>query len=219
MGAARAFERELQQREDSGDLRVGASLTIGNYLAVRYLADYLQQFPQARVDLQVASTPEVVARVLNFELDIGLIEADVHHEDLCLTPWRDDQMRVFCRPDHALVGKARLTDRDLLGARWILREPGAGARQTFDRAMQGLLPELNIMLELRHNEAIKSAVKSGLGIGCLSEIALSEELAAGTLVALPLSGRSMHRNFYFVTRREQPDAAAIRNWMACCQGS
>lgn len=216
---AQLFERDLMQLDAVGDLRVGASLTIGNYLAVNYLADYLHQFPEAKVSLQVSSTPEVVAQVLNFELDIGLIEADIHHEDLQLTPWRDDQMRVFCAPDHPLVQRQSLGDKDLLGARWILREAESGARQTFDRAMHGLLPELNIVLELRHNEAIKSAVKAGLGVGCLSQIALSEEIEAGTLVALNLRGRSMHRHFYFVTRRDQPASAAVDNWIACCQRS
>lgn len=211
-----AFEHELTGIEDRGDLRVGASLTIGNYLAVGFLTRYLQEMPEADVDLQVGSTPEIVAKVLNFELDLGLVEADVHHPDLSLTFWRDDRMLIICSPSHPLASKNRVVDKDLLAARWVLREPESGARQTFDRAMQGILPHLDIALELRHNEAIKSAVKSGLGLGCLSEIAVREELARGTLVALKPEKRDMQRRFYFVTHRQIERPEAVQRWVDIC---
>ncbi|MBR9911314.1 MAG: LysR family transcriptional regulator [Gammaproteobacteria bacterium] len=216
MAHVEEFDRELLNQEDFGHLRVGASLTIGNYLAVKYLAAYLQQHPQAKVELNVSSTPEVVQQVLNFQVDIGLIEAEVHHDDLRLEPWREDNMLIFCSPQHPLAGKKNLSDADLLAADWILREADSGHRVTFDRSMQGLLPDLNIVLELTHNEAIKNAVKAGLGIGCLSSIALVDELEQGVLVPLQAEGRSMHRNFYFVMQRSAAVSQAVDWWLQLC---
>ncbi|GAB3108953.1 LysR family transcriptional regulator [Pseudomaricurvus hydrocarbonicus] len=217
MAHLREFEDELQGQEELGHLRVGASLTIGNYLAVKHLATYLQEHPGAKVEMEVGSTPEVVAKVLNFHLDIGLIEAELHHDDLLLQPWREDKMVVFCRADHPLAAKPSLTNKDLLAADWILRESDSGHRQTFDRSMQGLLPELNIVLELTHNEAIKNAVKAGLGVGCLSEIAIADEIQQGVLVPLTVKGRPMHRRFYFVTHRQASVSRAAQSWIEICK--
>lgn len=211
------FDRELKGQEDFGHLRIGASLTIGNYLAIKYLAAYMQQYPQARVEMEVQSSPEIVSQVLNFQVDIGLIEAELHHPDLSLLPWRADNMVIFCAASHSLAEKKQLSDQDLLNALWILREPDSGHRQTFDRSMQGLLPDLNIVLELRHNEAIKNAVKAGLGIGCLSEIAIADEIAEGSLIPLATKARSMHRNFYFVMRKNTALTQAVSWWMNLCQ--
>src|SRR5690625_7955348 len=120
----------------------------------------MAQHPGTRVHLQVANTAEIVREVKHFEMDMGLIEGEINDPELEVIPWRDDELVVFCAPDHPLAGKNTLTDEDLLTATWILREPGSGTRQTFDRALHGLLPDLNVLLELQHTEAIKRATRS-----------------------------------------------------------
>lgn len=217
MSHAQEFDLELSGQDQQINLKVGASLTIGNYLAAKYLAVYINQFPAAKIELQVGSTPDVISKMLNFELDVGLIEAELHHEDLTLVPWREDKMVSFCRPDHPLAAKALLSNKDLLSAAWILRESGSGHRQTFDRSMQGLLPDLNVKLELSNNEAIKNSVKSGLGVGCLSEIAIADEIEQGTLVPLKINNRPMNRKFYFVYHSKIDVTQSAVEWIKVCQ--
>jgi DNA-binding transcriptional LysR family regulator len=212
-----SFEQTLLDHTEVGHIRVGASFTIGNHLATRYLAGYLARYPEADVQLDIANTPDVVAKVLNFDVDIGMVEGDVHHRDLELIPWRDDELIVFCAADHPLAGKKSLTNKDIREALWILREPDSGARQTFDRALAGLLPDINIYLELRHNEAIKNAVESGLGIGCLSRIVLQKNFANGDLVPLTLPRRNMRRTFYFALPRDRFRLESVEFWMRTCR--
>ena len=97
---------------------------------------------------------------------MGMIEGEFHHPELDTARWRNDGLVVFAAPDHPAANSGGLDDRDLLDQRWIVRERGSGTRQTFDRAMQGLLPNLDIAMELQHTEAIKRAVEAGLGVGC-----------------------------------------------------
>ena len=148
-----------------------------------------------------------------------MIEGQVNHKDLALIPWRDDSLVVFCSPEHPLAKKKNLSEKDILQARWILREPESGARQTFNRALAELLPMLDIYLEFKHNEAIKKAVEAGLGIGCLSEIVLQNNFKSGELVPLKLPKRDMKRTFYFALPKNRYGTAAIEEWMAeCCSG-
>ena len=216
---ARGLESALARHQELGHLRVGATLSIGNYLAVEIMARYMGEQAGARVELEVANTEAIVRKVANFELDLGLIEGESRHPDLEMIHWRDDELVVFCAPDHPLAGKPWLTDDDLLSAAWIVREPGSGTRQHFEWAMHGLLPELNIKLELQHTEAIKRAVEAGLGLGCLSEITLVDAFKRGRLVPLPVPHRDFHRRFYFALHRQKFRSAGVERWLALCRES
>jgi DNA-binding transcriptional LysR family regulator len=164
-----SFEDSLRMHKEVGHLKVGASFTIGNHLATRYLADYLAKYPHADVQLDIANTPEVVSKVLNYEVDVGMIEGEVQHRDLELVPWRGDELVVFCAADHPLAKKKVLKTADIKAADWILREPDSGARHTFERALAGLLPDINIFLEFKHNEAIKNAA-AACRVSCSARI-------------------------------------------------
>lgn len=221
LAQARAFEQSLAGDEVSGRVQVGATLTIGNYLAVPLIALFRARYPQADIALNVANTRTIAEQVASFELDIGLVEGEFNHPDLESLSWREDELTVFAVPGHPLAGKARLCDRDLLGLGWIMREPGSGTRQTFERAMHGLLPDLQVVLELQHTEAIKRAVEAGLGVGCLSRISLVEAFARGSLVPLRVPGRDFSRQLTIVTHRKKFHNAALRCWLQLCreQGS
>ena len=217
IGHCLQFDDAMKRHGEIGHLKVGASFTIGNHLVVRYLADYLAQYPDADVQFDTANTPEIVAKVLNYEVDVGMIEREVQHRELELIPWKEDELIVFCSASHPLAEKGQLSNKDIKEARWILREPDSGARHTFDRALAGLLPEINIYREFRHNEAIKSAVTSGLGIGCLSQVVLQNDFRNGELVPLKLAKRDMRRRFYIALPKKRHRKAAVEYWIKLCQ--
>ena len=213
---AKELERIMAQHKDAGHLKVGATLTIGNYLAVSTMAEMMLEQPDAEVSLSVANTSEIGQKVRNFEIDIGLIEGELQHQDLDVIPWRDDELVVFCSPEHPYADELQLTDRQLRDAEWILRESGSGTRQAFDRALHGVLSEINVKLELQHTEAIKRAVTANLGIGCLSRVALEDSFKRGSLVPLPVPHRDFSRKFYFVIHKQKYRSAGIERWMELC---
>lgn len=216
LAQARDFEQSLLQHAEAGPLNVGATLSIGNYLAVGLMAQYMERYPKASLQLDVANTRNIVERVLNFELDVGLIEGELNHPDLEILPWRQDELAVFCHPDHPLAQQPTVSDDDLRQARWILREAGSGTRQAFDRAMSGLLPDLIIAIELQHTEAIKRAVEAQLGIGCLSMITLSDAFNRGSLKCLQVPGRDFSRQLYLIIHKQKYRSAGINAWLNLC---
>lgn len=218
LARAHELERALIAQGELGHLKVGATLTIGNYIAVGIMARYIAEERGASVDLEVANTAAIVRSVQSFELDLGLIEGELHHADLELIPWRADELVVFCAPEHPLANRRQLSDEDLCAATWILRETGSGTRQTFERAMNGLLSRLSILLELQHTEAIKRAVEARLGISCLSRVSLTEALKRGTLVELKVPQRDFSREFFFTLHRQKYRSVGIKRWIElCCQ--
>lgn len=213
---ARALEQGMLGEEVSGRFQLGATLTIGNYLAVPMIAAFRTRFPAADVALSVANTAAIAEKVAHYELDIGLVEGELSHADLSCEPWQADELNVFAAPGHPLARRRALTDDDLLSLEWIVREPGSGTRQTFDRAMHGILPALRLALELQHTEAIKRAVEAGLGVGCLSRISLVEAFARGSLVPLRVPHRDFTRRLHIVLHRQKFHTAALREWLALC---
>tara|TARA_R110000772_G_scaffold41479_4_gene96397 strand:+ start:54825 stop:55730 length:906 start_codon:yes stop_codon:yes gene_type:complete len=216
---AQALEQGFRRHDQVGELKIGATLTIGNYLAVDIMAEFISRHPAAKVALNVANTAAISQQVLNFDLDVGLIEGELHHPDLEVTKWREDELQIFCSPSHPLATKKNLSNADLLSAQWILRESGSGTRQAFDRALHDLLPDLNIRLELQHTEAIKRAVETGLGIGCLSKVSLQSALETKRLVALDAKSRDFKRFFYFILHRQKYRSEGILRWLELCRNS
>ncbi|HMJ15132.1 MAG TPA: LysR family transcriptional regulator [Polyangiaceae bacterium] len=214
---AREIEHALDKRSDIGPLRIGATLTIGNYVTIPIMAKFLSLYPGAQITLEIANTAEIARKVTNFEIDVGLVEGELHAAELETSPWREDELAVFCSPQHPLAGKPRLDEADLLGAAWIVRETGSGTRQAFDRSMVGLLPKLRIVLELQHTEAILSAVEAGLGAGCVSRLALRDAFRGGRLHHCPVPGRDFRRQFYFVLHRQKYRSTGIQRWLELCR--
>ena len=213
---ARALEQALAGEDAVGRLEIGATLTIGNYIAVNMIADFRQQNNKSDIALRVANTETIAKQVAGFELDMGLIEGELQHPDLEIMHWRRDELVVFAAPNHPLSKRTALSDQDLLTLQWIVREQGSGTRQAFDRAMQGILTDLHIGMELQHTEGIKRAVEAGLGVGCLSQICLADAFKRGSLVPLPVPGRDFRREWYIITHRDKFHSAALKRWLALC---
>lgn len=214
---ARELEALLQAQDAPGELHVGATLTIGNYLGTLIVSDFMQRYPGSKVTLAVENTAHIIARVANFELDLGLIEGRCQHSDIEVMPWGDDALEVFAAPQHPLAKKRRLTPADLAKADWIVREPGSGTRETFDLAVADVLPEVKIKLELSHTEAIKRAVESGLGIGCISRLALHEAFRRGSLVKLKAPFLKMDRKFFILVHKQKYRTTTSRQFIELCR--
>lgn len=105
----------------------------------------------------------------------------------------------------------------LLQEPWILREKGSGTRETFDRAFHNHHARLNIRLELEHTEAIKRAVESGLGIGCISHLALKDAFRRGSLVPLNTPSLDLGRYFYFLWHKQKYQTTGMREFLASCR--
>lgn len=194
--------------ELAGDLRIGASNTVGNYRVGELLGDFVRAHPQVAIRLRVGNTGDIAAAVLDHSLDVGCVEGPATHPLLEMRPWRDDRLLVCAPPDHPLAKKRSLKPEHFAGARWILREPGSATRSTSERALAQLPPGETVM-ELDQIEAIKQAVTAGLGIACLPQVAVTDAVAAGRLVALKTPFLDLSRKISILMHREKYRGAAL----------
>lgn len=211
-----SVEIEKLFRKDNGALRIYASSTIGNYLMPATIARYRQDFPSIPLDLYVGNTQDVVNAVSEFRVDLGLIEGPCHHPDLVTEPWLEDELVVFCAPGNPLIADD-FTLQTLADAPWILREHGSGTREVLDHLLLAHLPHFRLVMELGNSEAIKHAVRHGIGISCLSRHVIADQLAAGTLVELPVPLPHLTRTLYLVHHRQKHLSNVLQCFMGYCQ--
>jgi DNA-binding transcriptional LysR family regulator len=195
-----------------GELRIGASNTVGNYRVGELLGEFVRAHPQVAIRLRVANTDDIAAAVLDHSLDVGCVEGPVTHPLLEVRPWRDDLLLVCASPNHPLAHKRHLKPEHFAGARWILREPGSATRTTTERALAQLPPGETVM-ELDQIEAIKQAVAAGLGIACLPQVAVTDALATGRLVALKTPFLDLQRKLSMLLHREKYRGAALEAFL------
>lgn len=214
---AEDIEALLRGQTGYGTLDIGATLTIGNYLATLIVAEFLQRHSDSRIRLGVHNTAMIIQQVASFELDLGLIEGKCQHAELEVVPWLEDELVVFCAPTHPLAGRASACEEDLLAQPWILREIGSGTRETFDQAMRHVEGRFDVRLELEHTEAIKRAVESGLGVGCISRLALREAFRRGSLVPVETPWLDLRRRFHFLWHRQKFRTPGMQAFLELCR--
>lgn len=214
---AQALESLLTDNHGFGSLSVGATMTIGNYLATLLIGHFMQLYPSCKVRLHVHNTAQIVQQIANYQLDLGLIEGYYQDNDIVAEPWVADELVVFCAPQHPLAQQGRASLAELTNEAWIVREQGSGTRLAFERAFQHHQRPVHIRLELEHTEGIKRAVESGLGIGCISRLALRDAFRRGTLVALETPELNLTRQFTFIWHKHKFHSDAMSEFLNLCR--
>lgn len=189
--------------EPIGNICIGASSTIGNYFLPKVIGRFLHQFEKIEVKIDIANSDAIANSILKFENDIGLIEGHYPDKNLINIPWRKDHLVIVCSPKHPLAKKENLTEDDISNAKWILREKGSSSRSIFLNSLKGKVHDIDTLLELGNTEAIKQAVVTGVGIGCVSLLAAKQMLWSKDLVALKAPFLDLKRTFYLSINKEK----------------
>ncbi|HEX9015916.1 MAG TPA: LysR family transcriptional regulator [Chloroflexota bacterium] len=198
----------------AGELRVGASFTIGNYLIPEVLGEFRRRHTGVRVVLEIAATPHIAAEIAAGKLDLALVEASVDDADIAASPFFTDELVVIVPPSHAWAGRKAVHASELATEPFIEREPGSGTREIVRQRLAERGVAVRPVLEMGSPEAIKSAVRAGLGLAIVSRATAELELRTGLLVALGIDGVSMTRPFLAIQHRDKYPSPALSAFRA-----
>lgn len=207
LARARAAELTLSELGGlkRGSLSIFASQTIASYWLPPFLARFKAQFPSINITLHIGNTHSVAEATRNGMADLGFVEGNIHAPNLKIKHVGKDQLILVVGHAHPWIKAPPENLADLVrDGQWILREQGSGTRSVYEDALraQGFLPEqLNIALELPSNEAVCSAVQSGIYATVISELAAAPHLLSKKLIkiTLPLP----QRQFLLLSHQER----------------
>ena len=203
----------------AGNLELGVSTTIAQYVLPRLIAAFLAENPRLQFSLHSGNTEEIVQLLLQDRVSIGLIEGPSREQGVRTEPFMQDELVLITPPDFE---SDRLSTRELVASTFLLREHGSGSRRVVESALEkaGLkLKSFRRVMELDSTEAIKSAVEAGLGVGFVSRWAISKELDLGVLKSVPVDRIRVTRHFTLISRtgpEPQGPAAALRIFVLGC---
>ncbi|WP_291327958.1 LysR substrate-binding domain-containing protein [Desulfovibrio sp. UCD-KL4C] len=184
-----------------GDLRLGASTTLADYVLPQILYDFKKKHSLVSISFDSASTKEIVQRVEDGTLDMGFVEGDVHSLKTKVMPLSDERL-VIVTSDRDFAEAGPYPIASLTDGNWLIRQEGSGTRNTFLASLMcmGLSPK--IFLEFSNNDAIKSVLYNKGTLACLSPLVVASELRRKEFFIVPVYDVEFSRTFKLVTHRE-----------------
>ena len=186
-----AAEEELAALDglERGTIHLGASTVPGVYLLPDTLGCFRRDFPNVRVEVEIASSAEILSRLLSGRLQVAIVGAEDVDDRIALEPFLDDELLGVARPGLLPVRAGRVAPAALAAHTLLAREPGSASRRIADRALAEAGVRPGGVWELGAGEAIKRAAREGLGFAFLSRYAIAEEVERGELESFRLAGR------------------------------
>jgi DNA-binding transcriptional LysR family regulator len=183
--------------QHAGELSLGASQTIGQYLLPKFVAGFLHTNPNVRITARTGNSDAMLEALVAREIQLALIEGPEQRKDLHIEPFMEDHMVLVVPASHDWANQEIEPD-DLTSQPLLMREFGSGSRRVIEHALAsiGLKPkDLKILMELDSTEGLLSAVEAGLGVTFVSRWAVRNQLALGTLVLARVRGVKLSRRF------------------------
>lgn len=176
-----------------GRLDIAASFTVAEYLLPGWLVRLRERLAtDTGVNLVVRNSGEVADLVLGGAADVGFVEGPDLPAGLSVVTVAGDELTLVVPPGHPWAVRRRGVGLEELAAvPLVAREQGSGTRLVLDRALFAAAPHIARAapaLELSNTTAIRRAVRAGAGPAVLSNLAVDDDLAAGRLVRVALSG-------------------------------
>jgi DNA-binding transcriptional LysR family regulator len=192
-----------------GNLRVGASTTVGIYLLPAALGAFKKLHSGLVISLEIGTRARVQEQVLANELDLAVVGPALKDPDLAILPFVSDELIVIAPAGHKLAGRRALALKDLEHQPFVMREPASGSRWSLEKAARKAGAKLDVAMELGSNGAIKHAVESGLGLAVISRYACALELSGHRLVELNVRGFPIRRDWHIVYLRRRRLPASV----------
>jgi DNA-binding transcriptional LysR family regulator len=210
--------KRLQGLEDTV-IKIGASNIPGSYLIPAILPLFTGRYPGVSLTVLQGDSLETLVRLKEEEIEVGIIGTLFEDKNIDFHPLGQDKIVLVVKGDHRWTGGKPILLKEMLTERFIIREAGSGTDKTVHEALTraGIRPDqIKIQASLGSNEAVKQAVRNGMGAAFISEISIANELAHGEMAVVRIRGLIISRFFYLIRRRKRdlsPPARAFVDFL------
>lgn len=189
------MEENMLAENHRKKFRIGATISVGGSILSPVVKRFREDFPDLDVYVFVGNTQEIEERLLNMDLDAGIIEGFVKSPDLITIPLLEDPMVLACSKDHPLAQHNTLYVEDLQDQEFVIRESGSGTRELLDRFLESRSIRITVAFEVHTPDSIKNALRMNQCLTLISARLVEQELKNGEFVAF--SSRDSQWSRYF----------------------
>ncbi|WP_045213018.1 selenium metabolism-associated LysR family transcriptional regulator [Desulfonatronovibrio magnus] len=225
-GVSKIFKTLEQTKSDVQDLVnevqgvvvIGGSTIPSTYLLPDVIASYRRQYSKVQVDLRIGDSISICRKVLDGDLDFGIVGGFVDHFDLEHELLTKDKLYLV-KSTSFEIDYSRLTDMQYFaGLPWVLREKGSGTRQAFEHALLDMntsVKDINVTTLVHSTEALVRCILAGAGLGVTSKLAVQSYIEAGLMEKIELSSLEIKRNFYIIKHRRRTLFTCSTSLLSC----
>ena len=211
------MEREMRNWDSAGILRVGASLTIGSQFLPHYVKAFSHQQPGTQIQVIVSSSDTLEQALMSNQLDFALIEGISHNPAMHMEEYMEDRLSIIASPQSGFRQDQVLPLDQFCRQPFLLREPGSGTREVFDRAAEAVGIYIRPIWESSSNTALIHAVVSGLGLAVLPQRMVQGALERGLVVSIGAEGIDLRRSFYIIHHKDKYLTPTVRAFLDLCR--
>jgi DNA-binding transcriptional LysR family regulator len=175
---AELVEKRFKRNSSSNQtalLKVGGSHNVSVDVLPQLLMTFKQSHPLVQFILETNDSSVIEKRLLNAEVDVGLITNPSYRSEIVYEPYEEMQVVAFCLPISPFAGKS-LSLRELAQLPLVVRTGGR-----IEHALRNHRHRVNITVRCEASAAVKAAVGLGMGVGVLYRNAVASRIASGTL--------------------------------------
>lgn len=211
------MENKVKNWESVGTLRVGSSITIGNYLMPLYVKQFSKLYPSIIVNVLIDNSQTIEDKILSNELDFALIEGIVHSTYITSENYLDDKLVLICGEEHPFFRRSKISLEEMKNEKFLLREKGSGTREVFDSTMESKGISIIPVWESTSTRAIINAVIEGIGISVLPLQLIQHELGQKKIKIVPIKGIEFKRNFSIIYHKNKYLTQSVLAFMNLCR--
>ncbi|HHX12761.1 MAG TPA: LysR family transcriptional regulator [Clostridiales bacterium] len=213
------MENEIKNSNSYGTLRLGSSITIGNYLIPPLLQLFTNQFPNVNSHVTIDNSRKIEELVFKNKIDFGLIEGTVRNPQIKSEKFMNDELVLVCGKGHPLFQQVDVGLMKIKNYDFILREKGSGSRELFDSTMLIHGVEIQPVIESVSTQSIIRAVSSGIGLTLLPYLLVKTDISKGNLHKINIRGIVFQRNYYIIYHQNKYFTQPAKYFIELCHNT
>lgn len=189
------------QKTATNRINIAAIYSIGMHTLPPYVKAFMAEYPKINVHIEYLSSRQIHESVLRRTIDIGLVAMPQKDRNLRVYQFGDEPLVLVCSPEHPLAGKSKIDIHELNHQRFIGFEKGIPTKVLIDTILGNYDVSVRRMMAFDNIETVKRAVEIDVGVSILPQTAIRQELANGTLRAVPFSNEDFVRPTGIIVRK------------------
>lgn len=188
----------------SGHLEVGASTIPGGYFLPLLLGEFKVARPETSITINIMDSRKVNEGVLDGSIALGVTGAKLSGDQLVYRLFAKDDLVLAVSAGHPLAKRKKIKAPCLRGVKMIVREEGSGTRFVAEERLRELgfnIEPGQVAAVLGNSQAVRNALKGGMGVSIISRKAVEEDFEAGSIFQVEIEGFNCAREFYSVVHK------------------
>jgi DNA-binding transcriptional LysR family regulator len=170
----------------TGQIKI-ASASTGKYVIPYFLTDFMRAYPGVAISIDVTNKTRVVESLQENSIDFAMVSVIPQNLSLECIPLINNELHLVAPTNYPNLPK-RITPKKLEEHTLIFREKGSATRAAMKTFLNQNQVQVKRSMQLMSNEAVKQAVRAGLGLSIMPLIGIRSELLLEKLKIIPIKG-------------------------------